>query len=117
MKFEYDAVDANGNEVRGIAEAKNFIAFLHIMYEKRLHPIDVRQLTRATSEIERLNRLKKKIRGEQIEPEIKAQTMSTATPFSELKKDKESFDYSYLIFIVMILGLIALLALSPGFVL
>lgn len=110
-RFEYQAIDKDGKVVRGIVEAKNFEGLLRFLFEKRLHPIDVQTLTKAGAEISRLKQFAQKIEGVTPESpkefEFKKMTQEPQPP-----KSKVQIDWSYLLYISIIVGLIAAAAVN-----
>lgn len=110
MKFEYQAIDEDGSLVRGIIEASNPEKVLQILLHKQLHPLDIRPLTDSTVELSRLHNLRQRLQG-------KKKPMKEDTPEPELKpveepKEKLQIDWTYLIFIVLMLGILAAAALT-----
>jgi len=105
MHFEYQAIDANGDIVRGIIKANEPIKVMHILFKKQLHPIDIRPLTESSVELSRLNNLKQKLQGTPIMEESKI-------PQPEHKNDKVTkIDWYYIIFLLLVAGLVATMAL------
>ena len=122
MKFEYQAIDANGVVIRGIVEASKIEKVLQILLHKQLHPMDIRPLTDTTVELSRLNSLKRRLEGRPIvkqesrpaktDEEQFDQQFESATSFNPVKEPKESFDWTYIIFLLLIVGLLAAAALG-----
>ena len=122
MKFEYQAIDVNGVVIRGIVEASKIEKVLQILLHKQLHPMDIRPLTDTTVELSRLNSLKRRLEGRPIvkqesrpaktDEEQFDQQFESATSFNPTKEPKESFDWTYVIFLFLIVGLLAAAALG-----
>jgi len=105
MHFEYQAIDANGDIVRGIIKAKEPVKVMQILFKKQLHPIDIRPLTESSVELSRLNNLKYKLQGKPIMEETKVSQ-------PEYKNDKATkTDWYYVVFLLLIAGLIATMTL------
>jgi hypothetical protein len=111
VKFEYQAIDEDGGVIRGIIKASNAQKVLQILLHKKLHPLDIRQLTESTVEISRLHCLKMKLQGhkpesrQEMRPEVKMK-------LEELKeKPKSTIDWTYVIFLLLMLGVLAASAL------
>lgn len=102
MKFEYQAIDENGVVVRGIIEAKNAEKVLQILLHKQLHPLDIRHLTDSIVELSRLHHLKLRLEGAEMTPKPVPEFREEPAP-----KEKSNFDWTYLVFLLLMIGLIA----------
>jgi hypothetical protein len=111
MKFEYQAIDEDGALIRGIIEASNPEKVLQILLHKQLHPLDIRALTESTVELSRLHNLRQRLQGK------KKKSMKENTPKPEFKpieepKEKLRIDWTYVIFIVLMVGILVAAALT-----
>ena len=114
MKFEYQAIDTDGIVVRGIIEASNAQKVLQILLHKQLHPLDIKHLTESTVELSRLNLLKRKLEGKAtVEMRQKIIKKSESAP-ELLEKSKTSIDWTYVFFILVIIGIISTSLLKLG---
>ena len=104
MKFEYQAIDEDGAVVRGIVKASSPEKVLQILLHKQLHPLDIRPLTDSTVELSRLNNLKKKLQGPKMEEPTPPRPI-------ERKPDPTPTDWTYPLFIVLLLIVMVLAAL------
>jgi hypothetical protein len=103
VKFEYQAIDENGVVVRGIIEARTAEKVLQILLHKQLHPLDIRHLTDSTVELSRLHHLKQRLEGTpEMTPEPVPEFREEPAP-----KEKSSFDWTYVVFLLLMIGLIA----------
>ncbi len=100
MKFEYEALDGDGRLVRGMLEAEDFKDVLRKLVEKRLHPMGVSSQTSSGIEIERLKKFRQK-----LQPQKKPKLIPT--PIIQPAKEKWKIDWTYAIFLVFVIGLIA----------
>lgn len=109
MKFEYQALDQDNKVIRGIEEAKTFEEFLAMMWKQRLYPIEIKHLTKANTktfgDIKRLKKLRKTIKTLDAPPELEKKDEYDPLPPS--REPKIPKDYTYLIFIILIMGLLA----------
>lgn len=105
MKFEYQAIDANGDIVRGIVQARSAEKVLQILLYKQLHPLDIRPLTETTVELSRLNNLRRKLEGKEMDPKP-SEPETEPERFDPIKEPKEPIDWTYPIFLVLILGVL-----------
>lgn len=112
MKFEYQAIDGDGGVVRGIIEASSPEKVLQILLHKQLHPLDIRPLTETTVELSRLNSLKRRLEGREVQPEPKPKPDVEQERFDPTKEPKESIDWTYVIFLLLMIGLLAAAALG-----
>lgn len=117
MKFEYQAVDADGAIVRGIIEASNAQKVLQILLHKQLHPLDIKHLTESTVELNRLNSLKRKLEGTKMELKSKKNIEAKTEHVNSLeqpKQPKQSIDWTYILFVLMIVIIISASLLKLG---
>lgn len=110
MQFEYQAIDVSGNIVRGIVKAKEPLKALQILLQEQLHPIDIRPLTESGAELSRLNTLKQRLEGKDVKPKIEEVKM--AEPVRQSIQPKKAFDWYYLVFLILMVGIIALALLQ-----
>lgn len=103
MRFEYQAIDGDGGVVRGIIEASSINKVLQILLHKQLHPLDIRFLTDSTVELSRLNSLKQRLEGKETPPPEIEIPYSVKTE----KKMKDPIEWTYIIYLVMIIGVLA----------
>lgn len=106
MQFEYQAIDASGNIVRGIVKAKEPVKALQILLKEQLHPIDIRPLTDSGAELSRLNILKQRLEGKDVKP--KTEEIKPTEPTRPLIQPKKAFDWYYLVFLILMVGIIVL---------
>lgn len=109
MNYEYQAVDANGDIVRGIIEAKDPQKVFNILQQLQYLPIEIRPLTESTKELSRLHNLKKKLEDNKKMKPIKKE--ASKKKFSPTIEVKSSIDWTYIIFILMMLGVMVAAAL------
>ena len=108
MKFEYQAIDEDGTIIRGIVEASNAKNVLSILLQKQLHPLDIRELTDSTVELSRLNNLRNRLMGKKVKEEVELPPRPTRI---EEPKEKTQTDWTYFLFILMLLGLMVVAGL------
>lgn len=114
MKFEYQAIDIDGIVVRGIIEASSAQKVLQILLHKQLHPLDIKHLTESTVELSRLNSLKRKLEGKELEQEPIREVELPKMPEHFLEKSKPSIDWTYVFFILVIIVIISTSLLELG---
>ena len=107
MKFEYQAMDSQGEIIRGVEEAKNFKEFIAILFHKKLRPFDIRRVSnagqKAYGELEHLKKLKGKIQGKEEEPEPAAASKPKTRVLPKI-------DWTYVVYLIVIVALIAVAA-------
>lgn len=105
MKFEYQALDSHGKLVRGVEEANNFKEFIAILFHKKLRPFDVRRVSgagqKAHDDLDHLKKLKKRIEGTSDEIELPNIELNP-----KAKWQMPQIDYAYLLYLIVIIGLI-----------
>lgn len=78
MNFEYSAKNINGEVENGLIKADSFKDALIELYNKRLFPIDVKQLSDAAitnySKIDNLKKLKSKLEGKPVNKQVAKKT-------------------------------------------
>jgi len=100
MKFEYEAIDKDDEIHTGIVEAHNFKDVLHRLYQKRLFPTNIKQISESTANgyvrLAKLKKLKRKLERPLIDLE--------KTILSKAEKESKPFkDHTYLFFILLII--------------
>lgn len=66
MKYEYQAIDDEGNVIRGVIEASTIEKAFRILLYKGFRPLDLKPLTKSTEELSRLYNLKFKLEGKSV---------------------------------------------------
>ena len=111
MKFEYQALDCNGELTSGSEEADSFKEFIAILFHKNLRPFDIRRVTNSRqktfNELEYLKKLRGKIQGD---PEMPEDDLETLKPTRKKFKLNLKIDYAYLVYLMIITALIVVAA-------
>jgi hypothetical protein len=108
MKFEYQALDAHGKLVNGTEEVKNFKELITVLFQKKIRPFDVRRVgesrQKSYGDLERLKKLKKRIKN--VEEPEQDESEHDPLPIPNLPKRSWNIDYYYLLYLVIIVGLL-----------
>lgn len=107
QKFEYQAIDSNGNIVRGIVEATEIKTVFSILLHEQLHPMDIRPLTETTVELSRLNDLKQRLEGNKSKKEQPKKQQQIPEYKPKIAKPHNQIDWSYMAFIILVVSIIA----------